>query len=222
MSSIIDSLTKLAEKFSGKYPGEASGVATLDGSSKVVEDPGSAAYTKDAANGILGLDANARVASDQAFSTGGSDTHKAMGAIHVDTSEVSRTTTGVLMSYTLPANTLNANNKLIRFTAWGESTGSNAQKTVGVRTGTTPTSRRANVLIAGTLRWSIIGMIVRTGTGATLDQYVFAFSGSAIAHSEVFSTDLDLTTDQTIDFFLSSINASDNIKQMGLVIELLN
>ncbi len=37
MSLIIDSLAKLAEKFSQKYPGEASGIATLDGSGDVVE-----------------------------------------------------------------------------------------------------------------------------------------------------------------------------------------
>ena len=37
MSLIIDSLAKLAEKFSQKYPGEASGVATLDGNGDVVE-----------------------------------------------------------------------------------------------------------------------------------------------------------------------------------------
>ena len=61
MSSIIDSLAKLAEKFSQKYPGEANGVATLDGSSKVVEDPGSAAYTKGGASGIASLDANQNV-----------------------------------------------------------------------------------------------------------------------------------------------------------------
>ncbi len=70
MSSIIDSLAKLAEKFSQKYPGEASGVATLDGSSKVVEDPGSAAYTKGGASGIASLDANQNVV--ESIAAGGS------------------------------------------------------------------------------------------------------------------------------------------------------
>ncbi len=68
MSLIIDSLAKLAEKFSQKYPGEASGVATLDGSSKVVEDPGSAAYTKGGASGIASLDASGNVLQGPASS----------------------------------------------------------------------------------------------------------------------------------------------------------
>ena len=46
MSLIIDSLAKLAEKFSQKYPGEASGVATLDGSGDVLQGPASSIWPR--------------------------------------------------------------------------------------------------------------------------------------------------------------------------------
>ncbi len=106
MSLIIDSLAKLAEKFSQKYPGEASGVATLD--------------------------ANARIPTDQVFSTGGSDTHKAMGLIEINTAAVGNVGAGEddLMSYILPGGTLDIDGKSVRITVGG-STGA-AGKSVTV------------------------------------------------------------------------------------------
>ncbi len=223
MSLIIDSLAKLAEKFSQKYPGEASGVATLDGSSKVVEDPGSAAYTKGGASGILGLDANARIATDQAFSTGGSDTHKAMGVIDLQFTPVGNVGAGEddLMSYTLPANTLDADGKAIRIIAWG--TGNNADSVrLKMYFGAVP---RTIVNSAPTGQWYVTVIIVRTSAGNQGGgvHLVEDSLSSASAYLPAALTE-DETAGIIIQFTGENItDASDDaVRQLGMIVEILN
>ncbi len=219
MSLIIDSLAKLAEKFSQKYPGEASGVATLDGSSKVVEDPGSAAYTKGGASGILGLDANSRIAADQAFSTGGSDTHKAMGVIDYQDTTVGNVGSGEddLMSYTLPANTLNSDGKAIRVTAWG--TG-NGVDNINLRFhfGSDITAFHGASPI---IQWMVILIVARSATSVQ--------KGSGLLQaSNPVALNINATEDETsgivVKFTGQNLSdTSDNaVQQAGMMIEVLN
>ena len=57
------------------------------------------------------------------LATGGTATHKLMGAINVNTTANARTTTGDFTAYTLPGGSLGADGQLIRATFWGTRSG---------------------------------------------------------------------------------------------------
>ena len=196
MSLIIDSLAKLAEKFSQKYPGEASG--------------------------LVELDANARIASDQAFSTGGSDTHKPMGVIESNITSVAKAESGVLMTYTLPTNTLDVDGKAVRVTAWGIGTASN-NVTINFRIGGTVISSLA--LTATDIYWRFSILIVRTGSSAqAYISELFAFTSGGAISTPVgvnATTAKDLATALALDVNLSSWIAG-TVTQKGMLVELLN
>ncbi len=227
MSLIIDSLAKLAEKFSQKYPGEASGVATLDGSSKVVEDPGSAAYTKGGASGILGLDASSRIPSTQIFSTEGTEIYRASGVSDFDNIASNITGTGVVKAFTIPADLLNEDGDSLRALIFGEKIGTTFTKTLDIRFGTTPTSVVSMALGTPAGYWSYeIVLIRRLSTSVfvnvrgILDQ-IGGTTGIGIMKSVVISSDIDLTSDQTLDIYVSASGGTDTVQEVGAIIEFL-
>ncbi len=196
MSSIIDSLAKLAEKFSQKYPVEASGVATLD--------------------------ANARIPTDQAFSTGGSETHKAMGVI--DSQHIAIGNTAVLnvfvdlMSYILPADTLDADGKAIRVTMFGSGNNSDTVSLL-FSFGSTNITLESGVAI---LTWMAQVMIIRQG--ASLQTIGIMMLDDQL--TEAFQE--DTTEDETSSLVIrcqgknTNDTSADAIVQNGMIVEILN
>ncbi len=195
MSSIIDSLAKLAEKFSQKYPGEASGVATLD--------------------------ANARIPTDQAFSTGGSDTHKAMGVIDSQFTPVGNVGAGedVLMSYTLPANTLDVDGKAIRITAWGSGNGLD-NGTLKFSFGSSQTTISSGAPMTA---WAGSIIVMRRGSNVQRTGLAMLVDAGASVIND-FGPGQDMASAIVIKF--SGENTTDTsddaVKQLGMLVEILN
>ena len=101
------------------------------------------------------------------LATGGTATCKPGGTISVDTTQVSRTTTGVLMTYTLPANTLDANNKFVEVVCFGTRSGAVGTFSLQPRFGTTAITTHS-AASTGITDWFVNFFIVRTGA-ATQD-----------------------------------------------------
>lgn len=168
------------------------------------------------------METHTQTLTNKTFGTGGTATHKPMGSINADPTAVSRSTTGVLITYTLPADTLDANNKLLRITLWGTKTGTTATADVQFRFGTTPTARVTHTIAQSAAGWRIEVIAIRVSSSA-VDMPGTRIEGTTITpFSIVLTSGIDLTADQTIDINLSSINASDSVSQDGMLVELLN
>lgn len=154
------------------------------------------------------------------LATGGTGTHKVSGRLTTDsTSNSAAGSTGVLTSYTLPADTLDADAKLIYVVAWGTKSGANATASLQVRFNAA--AQHTHTVAANATDWFIERWIVRTGA-STQD---FA-SVCSLNRDDTGATDLvgtgtdaeDLTTNLAIDINVSSINASDTITQEVLAV----
>ena len=148
----------------------------------------------------------------------------------VDTTAVARTTTGVMMTYTLAASTLANNGQVLRVTAWGTKTNANGTATFYLRFGTTPTDLIAVALDAVADFWKVSAEIVRISATA-VDGAGFVpiatITGASIRPPVgcdflALTSNIALGSAQTIDFNISAINASDTVTQEGMMIELLN
>ena len=148
----------------------------------------------------------------------------------VDTTAVARSTTGVMMTYTLAASTLANNGQVLRVTAWGTKTNANGNAGFSLRFGTTPTNLIANNLDAVADFWKITAEIIRiSATAVDCIGFVTLISITGAATNAptgcsflALASDVALGSAQTIDFNLSTVNASDTVTQEGLMIELLN
>ena len=166
------------------------------------------------------------VIKDATFNTGGTETHKLMGVIDINTTAVARSTAGVCMTYTLPANTLDANGKAIRITITGTKTTTTATWGAEFRFGTTPTARITETMPAtDSVAWAYDILIVRVSSTAcdissrnTVNQTASPIN----ADFNAATSDIDLTAAQTIDFNISSVNGSDTVTQELMMIEVLN
>ena len=142
--------------------------------------------------------------------------------------------TGVLKTFTIPANLLGVNGKALRVTAWGTKSGANATATLQTRTGTTPTSRFSTIISISTTReWRIEIYIVRTSATAanisfrfnethTLIQDLAANENYGLLQNQTASSGTNWAAAQIIDFNVSAINGGDTVTQEGLIVELLN
>ena len=207
MSSIIDSLAKLAEKFSQKYPGEVSGVATLDGSGDVVE-------------------AVTSIQADAVAATGGSDTHKQMGMIHVDGTQDVYSGAGALAGYTLPADTLDVNGKSIRVKWWGTHSGTTGTANISIVWGGF-TILTASFTNAAVDHWVAELHVIRRGAAAqTVVGEIRTYDnvGMQIADSQLISSadTEDLTTNTVLDITIGTITGDGAGTQEGMIVELLN
>lgn len=156
------------------------------------------------------------------FGTGGTATHKPMGVIDSDITSVAKAEDGVLMTYTLPANTLDVNGKAVRVTAWGIGSAS-INVTINFRIAGTVISTLA--LTDADFYWRFSILIVRTGSSAQV--YVselFTFTSGGVMTSLVgFNAPIteDLTTALALDVNLSSW-ISGTVTQKGMLVEVLN
>ncbi len=204
MSSIIDSLAKLAEKFSQKYPGEASGVATLDGSGDVVE-------------------AVTSIQADAIAATGGTDTHKLMGVIHVDTAQVGNVGAGAddLMTYVLPGGTLDVNGKVLRVKAWGGSSTAGKSVTLIFKFGA---GQLALMVSGNDGTWFAECLVARTG-GTTQATVLRGEFDGGVSNRVVFAAGSEtLSSDITVKFTGENNTdaVDDAVFQLGMIVEILN
>ncbi len=142
--------------------------------------------------------------------------------------------TGVLKTFTVPANLLGVNGKALKVTAWGTKTGGNSNVLFQARTGTTPTSRfQGSVYSITGRRWYIKMYIVRISSTAADVFLSFKETPSSVADLSnnanfamiehlVITTDTNWAAAQTIDFNVSTIDGGDTLTQEGLIVELLN
>ena len=152
----------------------------------------------------------------------------------VDLTAVSQTgdTAGDLITYTIPANILKSNGKILRITAWGTKTNASADGSILFRMG--GTTLATFVIAQGADGWWLGATYIRTGLNA---QYwcaecwgmdtsgMHGAAPGATSHLGVeFGTDAETDTSAII-FALRNDgtgNSNDTITQEGLLVELIN
>lgn len=147
----------------------------------------------------------------------------ASGAIHKNTTAVGNVGSGedTLMSYSLPANTLNANNKGVRITAWGKTAANGNNKTIALYFGIQVASTGANATNNGA--WRVVCEVLRTGSstqdvGASIS---YGVNGSAATTRTTFIA-LTETDTAAITIRVTGEGTSDNdVVQEGFIIELI-
>lgn len=143
------------------------------------------------------------------------------GALNVDVAAVGNITTGTdtLITYTLPANVLNANGRTLRITAWGTTANTAAAKQLVMVFGSqTIMTQALSVNLAGT--WRIIAYVVRTGA-ATQDIFAELFQLSTVIDKHTITAG---TQDDTATITIMCTGAAtntDDIVQQGLIVEIL-
>lgn len=149
-----------------------------------------------------------------------------IGRIHTNTTAVGNVGAGEdnLMSYTLPANVLNADGKAVRITAMGQGANNANAKTVklylGGATGLTLVSA---ALTTGSIRdWYIQAIVVRSGAG-TQRAFGYCMEGtsSAVIDVEGATGTRDETATQQI-LCTGTATADNDIQQFLLMVEVLN
>lgn len=147
---------------------------------------------------------------------------------------LSKTTTGVgnvgggtddLVSYALPANTLNADGFGIRITAWGTTANNSNPKTVTLAFGaTTIVTQALTVSEAG--RWRMVAEVIRTGSGAQDWDSVLLASPTAIVKNGVGTAAITDTAAITIKGTATVTDGggginNDDVVQEGMIVEFL-
>lgn len=163
----------------------------------------------------------------------GSITLSAPGMIaqlNVNTTQVGNVGAGTddLMSYVLPANTLSANGKGIRVTAWGTISANAGAKTLTFVVGATTVMTSFDLAQGGAIvgSWIAEVLIFRTGANAqtvfsTVTDTLSGFS-AAVRTYQTTSAETDTST-ITLKFTGNSAAAVDNdIVQKGLLVEFIN
>ena len=164
-------------------------------------------------------------AKNISFKTGGTATFKLGGAIDVNTTQVSRTTIGGLMTYTLPAGTLAQTGQLAFVTAFGTKTGTLGAFTTEARLGGAAIKLFTS-LSTHEVRWIIKSFIVRTGATTQAAGSYFKQSRDDMASTLLcgFSSVLNQTLANAlaIDINLNGNVAPDTISQEIMLTKLLN
>jgi len=146
-----------------------------------------------------------------------------IGAIKVDTTGVGNVGAGedVLMTYSLPANALNANGKAIRVTVYGTIVNNANAKTVKVYFGTT-------VVYSGAMtanqayKWCAQFTAVRTGLN-TQDVFGTGFvENVAIKVAPYYATDTQTETSTITIKCTGEGVANNDITQEGMIVEYIN
>lgn len=156
------------------------------------------------------------------------ETFKGSGVIDVDSTQQgtgANTTDTALRTYSLPANALNSNGRIVRVTAWGSFAANGNTKTVRLKwnglAGTTVTSHTST---SNGTKWVIMGWIVRTGSST---QDIVGFLPMSAASQDISSAFTTSTATDTgaIDIIVGGLNGSasaSDIVYEGSIIEFLN
>ena len=163
-------------------------------------------------------------AKDFGLATGGTATHKLMGAIHVLTTANARTTTGDFTSYTLPGGSLGANGQLVRVTFWGTRTGAAGTFSLQPKFGTTNLGTAFASTVNSLTDWYVECLIIRTGA-ASQDITFFALpnrddTGSTTLVDAGSTAAETLSGDLAIALDLTAISAG-TVTQEGMIVELI-
>jgi hypothetical protein len=151
---------------------------------------------------------------------------------HVVVANVQTTTVGNvgggtddLMSYSLPANSLSANGKSVRVTAWGAGANNANGKTLGTTFGTGVSSVSLDSSVA--IAWRLEMVIIRTGSNAQKIFLTSYINTGAVASANQQGFHQNLTATQTdtgaITIKFTAAGVADNdITQHGMLVEFLN
>lgn len=129
-------------------------------------------------------------------------------------------TTQTLMSYVLPANTLNAVGQGILVTAWGQKAANAAPVTLALNVGGMTINSGAQVFSGSS--WEMTAMFYKTGANGQTGNLNQTF-GSTVSKT-VSGTDTSVDTG-TINISVTMLDASagqSNILQDGLIVEFFN
>lgn len=141
---------------------------------------------------------------------------------------------GDLIAYTIPADTLKADGKILRITAWGTKTGTNGVAQTQLLIAGTAVSLGAFNIPANSLNWIVEVLFIRTGLSAQAwsaqsnASVIAGWNGASAVTEGVFEVGLGTTTEDDTSTITISVgcrgtgNASDTIVEKGLLIELLN
>ena len=145
------------------------------------------------------------------------------GVANVNTTAVGNVTGGEddLMTYTLPADSLDADGKSVRITAWGTTAANGNTKTIKLHFGGT-VARQIGPTAQNNQDWKIDAVIVRTGATAQ-----DAIGTEMVDNSSVFLTHSHPAEDTTAAIVIkvtgeSASSATNDIVQEGMLIEYLN
>lgn len=167
-----------------------------------------------------------KTATDMANNAGtGTETFRANGHISVDPTAVAtgaNTTETDLISYSLPLNTLSANNRGVRIRAWGQVAANASTKTIRLYFGNSVVVSNNISTAPNSVAWLFEGEVFRTGS-STQDSIGRGQCGS-IAQSITFVQPTEDTT-AAITIKITGQNGtatSSDITAEGLTIEYLN
>ena len=141
---------------------------------------------------------------------------------------------GTLITFTIPANTLRADGKIIKFTCWGTKSAANGAAVIEVRLASAAVSTFQ--IQSAALRWMVEFYLIRTGSNTqdwfykaiNTDDVAAGFHGASAQSAGSVRLDFGtgtLTDTATIAFDLRNDgtgNASDNIVQEEMIVEILN
>ena len=161
---------------------------------------------------------------------GSSQSYIPSGVVHVDTTAVgtdANTAEKDLITYSLPANSLSANGKMVRFKAWGTTAANANTKRIKLYFGSTAIIE-SGAVSANNSSWTIYGTVVRTGVG-TQDSFDGGFAYKAVSGTagRDFGEFYALTEDETGAITLKvtgqngAASASDIVAE-GIMVEFLN
>lgn len=235
-SSLADLLTRSASDLSSGTLPDARFPATLPVASGVnltaLNASNLASGTVAAARLTLAAllaSANVFASSENTTPAGGSsETMKAYGIIDTDSTQQgtgANTTDTALRTYTLPANAFNANNRVIKVTAWGSFAANGNTKTVRIKwNGLAGTTVVATTLSVNNQNWILVAHIVRTGA-STQDTLGYALVSSPSQDLVATFGTAAATDTGAIDIVISAQNgtaSANDIRYEGSIIELGN
>lgn len=219
VAALNDAFQALASRQAGATaPANRAGELWFDtGNSKWWGDPDGAGFDDDIASRL--------VAKGIGFATAGTGTIKPMGVFHRNTTveSISGPPPSAMISYTLPANTIDVELKLIQILIWGTKTNANGHITLTPRFGSSGVSiRMLNTSTAWNLTWTIIRTASTSGLESTIfresqDNNIFAQkSNSGFVTQPVWGGDT------IIDLAVSQIDNNDIFSVEGYIICVMN
>lgn len=156
---------------------------------------------------------------------GGTATASPSGVLHANTTQagtIADTNETDLWSYSMPANTLNANGKAVRVTAWGVFGATANNKTLRLYFGGTAiVSQGAGAFNA--LGWVMTGVIVRTGAAAQITGAIAEVSTQAVMANGNIAPAADTTAAIIIKVTgQNGTAAANDVVFRGAIVEALN
>ena len=130
-----------------------------------------------------------------------------------------------LITYSLPANSLSANGKALRITAWGTLANNANLKTLKLYFGAAIINAGLNMTVNIDGRWIVKGLVIRTGTSAQDYNSITSETTSGFGtakHFGVTGTATEVETGAITIKCTGEATADNDIVQEGMIVEFLN